>query len=298
MSTRWPMAVWKYLTILISHKIDLRSYKLDSQLRLGVSTAAFFPLSLEETFDILEQQPWNGIELMPQSPRECLPEFADKLFELSDGRFEFCGIHFPQILAPFLYNPYPSAFEFGQSLCRDLGTLAGKLGCTTIVVHGPWENMSKGAFLEATLANLRLLCDTSIQHDVTIALENTPGSPLGASPEIMIDFARLIDRPNFGFTFDITHTYEMRQDPMPYIRDLPAIDHVHASDYDTETDQRHTPPGQGSVDWPVIIGALREKGFAGNFILELLSKTLGDDPVKALQDCTALLDPLFENWPS
>jgi sugar phosphate isomerase/epimerase len=271
---------------------------LNNQLRLGVSTAAFFPLSLEEIFDILAQQPWNGIELMPQSPQECLPEFADKLFELGDGRFDFLGIHFPQILAPFLYNPYTSAFEVGQTLCRDLGTLAGRLGCTTIVVHGPWENMSKGVFLEATLANLRLLCDTAIQHDVTIALENTPGSPLGASPEIMIDFANLIDRPNFGFTFDITHTYEMRQETMMYIRDLPAIAHVHASDYDTETDQRHTPPGQGAVDWPVIIGALREKGFTGNFILELLSKTLGDDPVQALQDCTALLDPLFKNWPS
>jgi sugar phosphate isomerase/epimerase len=271
---------------------------LDSKLRLGVSTAAFFPRPLEETFDILRQQPWNGIELMPQSPQECRPEFADKLLELSDGHFDFCGIHFPQIVGAFLYNPYPSAFQYGQSLCRDLGELAGRLGCTTIVVHGPWENMSKGAFFEATLANFRLLCDTSIQHDVIIALENTPGSPLGASPEIMMEFARLIDRPNLGFTFDITHTYQMSQDPMDYIRDLPSIAHIHASDYDLKTNQRHTPPGQGDVDWTAIIGALRKKGFAGNFMLELLPKALGDDPVKTLQECTALLDPLFENWPS
>lgn len=269
---------------------------MDGKLNLGVSTAAFFPLSLQDTFDILAQQPWNGIELMPQSPQECFPEFADTLFELSNGRFEFCGIHFPQILAPFLYNPYPSAFAFGQEICRGLGELAGALKCTTIVIHGPWANMSRDSFLDATLANLRLLCDTAIHHDVVIALENTPGSPMGSSPETMIAFAKQIDRPNLSYTFDVTHTYQMQQDPMVYLRDLPSIAHVHASDFDLETNQRHTPPGQGSVDWPAIIGALWGRGFAGNFILELLPETMKPDPVKALQDCTALLNPLFERW--
>ncbi|MBK8021050.1 MAG: sugar phosphate isomerase/epimerase [Chloroflexi bacterium] len=269
---------------------------MNGKLKLGVSTAAFFPLTLEETFDILAQQPWNGIELMPQSPEECFPAFADELYALSGGRFEFCGIHFPQILAPFLYNPYPSAFEFGQEICRGLGELAGALKCTTIVIHGPWANMSKGAFMEATLANLRLLCDTAIRHDVIIGLENTPGSPNGSSPETMIAFAAQIDRPNVGYTFDVTHTYQMNQDPMVYLRDLPSIAHVHASDFNTETNQRHTPPGQGVVDWNAVIGALWDRGFAGNFILELLWDTLQPDPVKALQESTALLNPLFARW--
>lgn len=269
---------------------------MDDRLRLGVSTAAFFPHSLQETFDILAQQPWRGIELMPQSPQECFPEFAETLFALSDGRFEFCGIHFPQILAPFLYNPYPSAFAYGQDLCRGLGELAGALGCTTIVVHGPWENMSKGAFLEATLANLRLLCDSAVGQGVMIALENTPGSPMGSSPETLIAFAEQIDRPNLNYTFDVTHSYQMKQDPMVYLRDLPSIAHVHASDFDLKTNQRHTPPGQGSVDWPAIVGALWDRGFAGNFILELLPDTMKPDPVTALQACTALLNPLFDRW--
>ena len=268
---------------------------MDSKLRFGVSTSAFFPLPLKETFDILAQQPWNGIELMPQSPEECYPEFANTLFELSNGRFEFCGIHFPQILAPFLYNPYPSAFAFGQDLCRGLGELAGALKCSTIVIHGPWPNMSKDAFLDATLANLRLLCDTAVRHDVIIALENTPGSPIGSSPETMIAFVKQLDRPNLSYTFDVTHTYQMQQDPMVYLRDLPSIAHVHASDFDLETNARHLPPGQGVVNWEEIIGALRNRGFEGNFILELLPETMKPDPVKALQDSTALLNPLFES---
>lgn len=265
--------------------------------RLGVSTSAFFPKPLEETFDILAQQPWRGIELMPQTPEECRPEFAKALLELADGRFQFYGIHFPQILSPFLYNPYPGSFAYGQQLCTDLGNLAGALGCSSIVIHAPWENMSAGSFLEATLANFQLLCDTCAPHNVQVALENVPSTPLSSSPETMVAFAEMVDRPNLGFTVDITHAYQLGQDPMIYLEELPRIAHVHASDFDTATEQRHTAPGNGVVDWPAIIGALRKRGFSGNFILELLPKTLGEDPVQTLQQCTALLDPLFADWP-
>jgi sugar phosphate isomerase/epimerase len=234
---------------------------------------------------------------MPQTPDECRPAFAEELVRLGNGRFQFCGIHFPQILAPFLYNPYPGAFAYGQQVCRDVGALAAELGCATIVVHGPWANMSQGSFLEASLANLRLLCDATIDAGVTIALENTPSCPLTDAPEKQVAFARQIDRPNLGFTVDITHAYQLGQDPMIYIEGVPEIDHVHASDFDTATDQRHTAPGNGVVDWPTIIAALRQKGFAGNFIMELLPNTLGDDPVQTLQTAVALLDPLFADWP-
>jgi sugar phosphate isomerase/epimerase len=268
---------------------------VSNRIRFGVSTAAFFPKPLEETFQILDQQPWKHIEFMPQTPDECRPGFASKLAAINAGRLKFCAIHFPQILAPFLYNPYPAALEYGQRLCVDLGELTGALGCSSIVVHGPWENMSTGAFLDATLSNLRLLCDTCAKHDVIVAVENTPSSPLCRSPEGMLAFAKLIDHPNIGFTVDITHAYQLGQDPMIYINGLPEIAHIHASDFDTATEHRHTPPGDGVVNWSEIIAALLSKGFSGNFVLELLPKTLGDDPVKTLQQSAALLEPLFQN---
>lgn len=260
----------------------------------GVSTSAFFPRPIEDTLDLLAQQPWRGVELMPQAPSECTPEFGDRLLRLGNDRFDFCGIHFPQILAAFLYNPYPAAFEFGQRLSRDLVMLAAVLGSRTIVVHGPWSSMAQGPFLEATLANLRLMCDLGLDRGVTVALENTPSSPMGASPSAMTAFAALVDRPNLGFTFDVTHTFEMHQEPMPYLLELPSIAHVHASDFDAATNTQHTPPGHGVVDWRKIVRALAERAFSGNFILELRAASLGEDPVRTLSDSAALLDPIFD----
>lgn len=267
---------------------------MSSRPTLGVSTSAFFPRPIAETLDILAQQPWNGVELMPQAPSECTPAYGRFLLELGAGRFDYCGIHFPQILAPFLYNPDPSAFAFGQQLCRDLAEMAGVLGCRAIVVHGPWQNMSEGAFLDATLANLRVLCDVGAPHGVTIALENTPSSPMGASVQAMTTFAAQVDRPNFGYTLDTTHTYEMGQELMPYLHDLPSIAHVHASDFDLATSSRHTAPGHGDIDWHAVIGALAARSFDGNFVLELLAKSLGDDPARTLRASAALLDPIFD----
>ncbi|MDF1521402.1 MAG: sugar phosphate isomerase/epimerase [Trueperaceae bacterium] len=267
---------------------------MPSRPTVGVSTSAFFPRPIEATLDLLARQPWRGIELMPQAPSECRPAYAERLLAVGAGRFDFCGIHFPQILAPFLYNPDPSAFAFGQELARDLPDLAGALGARTIVVHGPWANMSEGAFLEATLANLRLMCDVGAGHGVTLALENTPNSPMGASVAAMTSFAAQVARPNFGYTLDTTHTYEMGQELMPYVHGLPSIAHVHASDYDVAAQNRHTAPGHGAIDWHVVIHALAARGFAGNFVLELIAKNLGDDPARTLAEAAALLDPIFD----
>jgi sugar phosphate isomerase/epimerase len=264
------------------------------QLHLGVSTAAFFPQPLADTFDLLARLPWNAIELMPQTPEECTEAFADQLLAWGAGRFDFCAIHFPQILAPFLYNPYPGALAYGQELCIGLARQAGRLGCNTIIVHAPWPSMAEGDFFEATLKNMRQLCDAGRPHGITIGLENTPSSPLAGSPTAMQAFAAAINRENLGYTVDITHAYQMKQDPLDYLRALPSIAHIHASDFHLASDQRHVLPGRGDVNWRAVIAALRERDFRGNFILELLPETLLPDPEQGLRESMALLDQCLD----
>jgi sugar phosphate isomerase/epimerase len=266
---------------------------MTDQLHLGISTAAFFPRPLPDTLDLLARLPWNAVELMPQTPHECTAAFADEVLALGAGRFHFCAIHFPQILAPFLYNPYPGALDFGRALCTGLAEQAGRLGSNTIIVHAPWPSMAAGAFYEATLVNLRHLCDVSRQHGVTIGLENTPSSQLAGSPQAMQAFAAAIDRDNLGFTVDITHAYQLKQDPLAYLQSLPSIAHLHVSDFGLDTRQPHVLPGRGVVDWPTLIAALKERQFRGNFILELLPETLDADPGPGLAESIAMLDRCF-----
>ncbi|MFW6116760.1 MAG: sugar phosphate isomerase/epimerase family protein [bacterium] len=265
----------------------------DGKIGFAVSTAAFFPRPLEEIFAILQQQPWDGIELMPQAPNECRPAFADELLRRAGDRFSFCAIHFPSILQPFLYNPYPSAQRFAQTLCQDLADLGGRLACDVIVVHAPKGRMSTGRFLEVTRSNLAYLCDCSAQHGIKVGLENLTSSPLARTSSALKSFAASLNRPNLGYVLDVTHAHETGQSPVrDFVEQLPNLVHVHASDYSPEQGQ-HQVPGAGVVDWPALAGALHKAGFDGSICLELLPETLGKHPATTLCRTAAFLQPLL-----
>jgi len=265
---------------------------VDNRPVLGVSTAAFFPRSLNEVFAILVNQPLRELELMPQSPSECRPEFARELARRFGDRFHFCAIHFPSILQAFFSNPYPSAFEYGRQLCRDLASLAGQLDASVIVTHAPWERMSTGTFLQAAIDNMRELCDAAVGHGVVVGIENLVSSPMVRTPSDMRAFAANIDRPNLGYVLDVTHVYESGQNVLDFVEQLSPLVHIHASDFHPSKGQ-HLVPGDGTVDWKRLATALRRARYSGSIIMELVSKALGADPSAALRRGAAVLQDAF-----
>lgn len=259
---------------------------------LGISTAAFFPRSLEKIFAILKEQPLRELELMPQAPSECRPDFARELAGYCGDEFHFCAIHFPSILQAFFTNPYPAAQEYGRQLCHDVAALAGALRADVIVVHAPWERMSSGSFLETTIENLRVLCDAAAEHGVTVGLENLVSAPLVRTPQDLLSFAARIDHPNLGFVLDITHAHETGQDPLAFVEQVSPLVHIHASDFDPSKGQ-HRVPGDGIVRWKRLAEGLRRVDFCGQIVMELVPGAFGDDPSADLRRGAEFLEEVF-----
>jgi len=253
---------------------------------LGVSTAPLFPRPLEEIFHILRGQPLRELELMPQSPAECRPEFADELRHQAGRDFHVCSIHFPLILHPFLYNPYPSARDYGRWLCEGLARLAGRLESGVLVVHSPPKRMASPPFLETAVENIRYLCDLCAPMGIKVGLENSANS-VAETPRQMREWAGRIARPNFGYVLDVTHAHQSKLNPLDFIEAL-DLAHLHVSDYHPEKGP-HQPLGRGRVDWQRLVEALRRKGFEGCIIIELATDTIGEDPVATLKESVALL---------
>ena len=256
---------------------------------LGISTAALFPRSLREIFAILEDQPLRELELMPQAPSECRPEFARELAPYCGDRFHFCAIHFPSILQAFFSNPYPAALDYGRQLCRDLASLAGQLGAGVIVTHAPWERMSAGVFLQAAIGNMRELCDAAAGHGVVVGIENLLSSPLVCTPSDMRSFAASVNRSNLGYVLDVTHVCESGQNVLDFVEQLSPLVHIHASDF-CPSEGQHLVPGDGTVDWVALGDALTRTRYSGQIVMELVPKALGDDPSAALRRGAALLE--------
>jgi sugar phosphate isomerase/epimerase len=224
---------------------------------------------------------------MPQSPAECRPSFAAQLKLVGGPEFTISSIHFPLILHAFLFNPYPSAREFGRQLCRDLAGLAGALGSTVIVIHSPSAKMSGPQFLAVARENMAYLCDQCADQGTLVALEHTESGAARTVPQ-MLEWADAIRHPNLGFTLDITHAHKIGADPVDFITGLPNLAHIHASDYGPVSGQ-HLPPGTGEVDWSRVSQALDRSAFEGQVILELSTHTIGADPVHTLRQSVAFL---------
>jgi L-ribulose-5-phosphate 3-epimerase len=115
----------------------------------------------------------------------------------------------------------------------------------------------------------RRLCDYAAERDVRLAFEPEPGmfiDTMGRFAELQ----RRVDHPNFGLTIDIGHLH--------CLGELPISDHIrkwshilwniHIEDMRRGVHD-HLMFGEGEIDFPPILRALEEIGYAGGVHVEL-----------------------------
>jgi sugar phosphate isomerase/epimerase len=158
-------------------------------------------------------------------------------------------------------------------LCRALGT-------TDVVVHPGTGRGYTTAEEYAALRQLNVLYFSRLAAraetlGLTLALENMADSRrtgrrhFGARPEDLLDLIATIGSPALAVTLDTSHAHVQGLDIPAAIRQFgPHLRCLHISDNDGSGDQHRT-PGNGAIDWPPIIAALREIGYQGLFDLEI-----------------------------
>lgn len=97
------------------------------------------------------------------------------------------------------------------------------------------------------------------------------------------DYAKRVDRPNFGALYDTFHANIEEQDPIGCIAEtIDVIKHVHISENDRGT------PGNGHIDFATTIEALRTAGYDGWMTIEAFGQAL-----PALAAATKVWRPFF-----
>lgn len=123
-----------------------------------------------------------------------------------------------------------------------------------------WDRLTDGC---------RRLTDAAETCGVRLAFEPEPGMFL----ETCDQFARLakaVSSPHFGLTLDIGHVHCMGDGSIPdRIREFgPKLFNLHIEDMRPGVHQ-HLRFGEGTIDFPPVIAALREVGYAGGLHVEL-----------------------------
>jgi sugar phosphate isomerase/epimerase len=195
---------------------------------------------------------------------------------------ERVGLRWVQAHAPGYGVPSAVDPDGRLAYCRHCLEWAAALGVEWMVFH-PLSHANGGhdaTHLEGQKrANMRLfedLLETAAPLGVGIAIENMAdvfASENGrrvycATPAELIDLVDALDHPLVGICWDVGHAHLQRLDQRQALRAVgPRLKATHIQDNDGASDQ-HLLPYRGGIDWPVVMAALREIGYAGAFCYE------------------------------
>jgi len=182
---------------------------------------------------------------------------------------------------------------------RDIDICAA-LGIRNIVIHpGGDAAADRAAWAETTRLRLQSFADLAAHCErvgTRMAIENMCDGgggvygkrKFGAVVEDILGLIADIGSPALGVCLDTGHAHVQGLNQPEAIRECgDRLIALHIADNDGSGDQ-HRCPLYGGVDFPGIIGALREVGTASNFNLEIPGENVAPPEVVALRSRYAL----------
>lgn len=225
---------------------------------------------------------FDGIELVlsddgplrPDTPsRECAA-LAERAAGLG---LQICGLACGMFWETNYASPSEADRRRAIELTRQMLARAAALGAGAILVvpavvgtaHDARKQVAYADAWQRTFDALSELGPAAEAHGVALAVENVWNRFL-LSPLEMADLIDRVNSPGVGVYFDTGNVLAFGY-PEDWIATLGGrIRRVHAKDYDVSKPgfAGFCPLGEGSVDWPAVIAALREAGYDGPLTYE------------------------------
>jgi sugar phosphate isomerase/epimerase len=279
-------------------------------MRLAFSTNAYLRFPFADAVARLARVGYQGVEVMADVPHAwpayLLPEQRRALRDALDAN----GLAVSNVNAFMMHAVddrrqrywHPSWIEPDVNYrrvrvdhTRRALTLARELGspCITTEPGGPVEpGASWQAALGLFVEELKPVAAHAEKEGVLLLVEPEPGL-LIETAEQFEEFMRHIDSPAVALNFDIGHSYCVGDDPPTAIRRLAKwLRHVHLEDIAPTRVHQHLIPGEGAIDFPAAVAALREVGYDGWVTVELYP--YAEDPDHAARTAYERVRPLVE----
>ena len=247
-------------------------------LTIGVNTMSFmWRNSARDALETLARHGYRRFEVMAQPPH--LDPFMDRAQLDQLARFvRDAGLTVETINLPSLDQNLaaasPQMRDYTVRLFERLIAVAEALGAKAIItVTGrvnplitPPRNDLETWFGEAFERVLRAAEPTGVQ----LWLENIP---MGVYPRAdqLAAFAERVSSPTVGICYDIANAHFIGEDPVAGLEQVrPRLKIVHLSDTGREA-WRHDSVGQGSCDFAGFGTKLKEIGYSGTSMLEIVA---------------------------
>lgn len=258
-------------------------------MKLSFSTNAFTRHPLNEAVQRIALLGYPGVEILADRPHLFCPDVTPEGIATLKETLVHCGLTVANINAntasgyyggqfweplfePSLANPDPQARRWRIRYTKASIDIASQLGAANISITS--GRMIPGVRPAESLAILQDSLLEVLTHaqeaGVRIGIEYEPGLLLENSAELL-RFLEKIDSPWLGANLDIGHSHVAREDVAGVVQALgEKIFHVHLEDIKGHK-HFHLIPGEGDLDFDIILSTLARQSYAGYVTVELYS---------------------------
>lgn len=264
-------------------------------MKFAFSSNGFLRHSLKDTIRILADIGYQGIEIMADVPHAYPTQLSAAGREeiraaLREHRMEISNVNaFMHHADGDTYHPSWIEKDAGERKRRVEYTLncidlAQDLGARTISTEpgGPLDGITREEGFQFFREGLAAVEERARKKRVRILIEPEPGLLIENSRQFL-ELYRLLDPEVFGLNFDIGHFFCVGEDPQALIPKMKGtIGHFHLEDIAASRIHHHLMPGEGAIDLPAVLEAVRGIAFEGYVTVELY--TYVDNAVEAARD--------------
>jgi sugar phosphate isomerase/epimerase len=278
-------------------------------MRLAFSTNAYMRYSFAEAVERIAAIGYAGLEVMADVPHAWPAGLLEQEIDALRRVIDYHGLALTNVNA-FMMNavadhrqPYwhPSWLEPDRHYrqvridhtLRCL-TLARQLGAPSITTE-PGGPLTNGASWHQALSffveELKPVAEHAEKEGVLLLVEPEPGLLIETADQ-SLELMEKIQSPMVGLNFDIGHFYCAGDDPAVAVKRLARhIRHFHVEDIAASRVHRHLVPGEGAIDLPGVVRAIRDIGYDSWLTVELYPYS--DDPDAAARTALARLQPIL-----
>ena len=242
-------------------------------MKIGASTANFYPQPVEEALDTVLAAGFRTVEVFVNAPSEREPAFTRELRRRADAAGAAIVAYHPysSFTEPYyLFSEYARRTDDSMEDYKRHFEAAAQLGASYLVLHG--DRISSPVSVEESVDRFERLYEIGLSQGVRLAQENVVRYRSQDLAYLRAIRERLGERA--AFVLDIKQTVrcglsvEAVADAMG-----DSIVHVHVSDHTKERDC--LPPGQGNFDYTRLMNLLNERRYDGALIIELYRAGFG-----------------------
>lgn len=243
-------------------------------MKIGVSTASFYPLETELALEEVAKSGIGATEVFFNATSELKDCFIDILKDIKHNYgIEITSVHPTYSLAEsfLLFSAYERRFYEGLDNYSRYSEIAAELGAKYIIMHGGKPNgiLSDEEYCERYMQ----IKEATLKNGITVLQENVAHHRAG-SIEFLYSMRDILG-DDAEFCIDIKQALRCGYDPMELVKEFyNNTRHYHISDHSTASDCLL--PGNGYFDFKGFFDFLKNSHYNGSCIIEVYNNAYKD----------------------